>query len=219
MAEEQGTPAANQEQTVPAPAETAPQTNTDEADKPIINNDDPAKQDGDKPLMGGEEDEAGDGGKDKAPDGAPETYEAFTMPEGFSFDEGRMNETTALFKELNLSQGNAQKLIDAYCKYAQEQQKSEADFWMNKRKEWRSEIRSREDFREQNALMRKGFHMLVKTDAQKRLFTDSWLQDSPELFDLFVAAGKLAAEDTMSAPSHKANPTEAEINMQRFPNL
>jgi excisionase family DNA binding protein len=102
---------------------------------------------------------------------------------------------------------------------AQEQQTAEANQLMETRKAWRSEIRSREDFREQESLMRKGFRMLVKTDAQKRLFTNSWLQDSPELFDLFVAAGKLAAEDSMHPQAQTSKPTEAEINMQRFPNL
>ena len=217
MAEEQTAPVANQEQTAPAPAETAPQTQPD-GDKPIITNEEPAKQDGEKPLMGGEEEGTQEPEK-KAPEGAPEKYDAFTMPEGFQLDEGRMTETTALFKELNLTQGNAQKLVDAYCKFAKEQQTAEANQLMETRKAWRSEIRSREDFREQESLMRKGFRMLVKTDAQKRLFTNSWLQDSPELFDLFVAAGKLAAEDSMHPQAQTSKPTEAEINMQRFPNL
>ena len=38
------------------------------------------------------------------------------MPEGYTLDGERLTDTTALFKELNLSQDQAQKLIDRYVK-------------------------------------------------------------------------------------------------------
>jgi len=200
----------------PAPA-PAPALN-DEGNTPIIQPGEGEKKpdEGNEPIITAPKED------DKKPEGAPEKYESFTVPEGFKLDEARVTDMSNLFKELNLTQGNAQKLVDAYCKYAQEQASAQQNADMEMRKTWRNEIRSRSDFREQRALMEKGFRLLVKTDKQKALFanTDSWLSDSPELFDLFVSAGRLVAEDNMSRPtSQQAQPTEAQINMARFPNL
>lgn len=52
----------------------------------------------------------------EAAQGAPEQYEAFTLPEGYVLDGERLADTTATFKELGLSQAQGQKLIDKYCK-------------------------------------------------------------------------------------------------------
>ena len=222
MAEGETTPPAAQEPTAPAPAEanqtqTTPSASSQGNDTPVIQPDGegaPKTTEGDAPLIDPKKDEPA------KPEGAPETYEAFTVPEGFQMDDGRMTEASTLFKELNLTQGNAQKLIDAYCKMAKDQQTAQETQLMEARKEWRSSIRSREDFREQKALADKGVRLLLTTDAQRKLFTNSWLQDSPELFDLFVTAGRLVAEDNMTnRTTQPAQPTEAQINMQRFPDL
>jgi len=219
MAEGEPTPAAAQEPTAPAPAEANQTQNPTPTpagdDAPVIQPEsgEPKKEEGDAPLIEPKKDEPA------KPEGAPESYEAFTVPEGFQMDEGRMGEASTLFKELNLTQGNAQKLIDAYCKMAKDQQTAQETQLMEARKEWRSSIRSREDFREQKALADKGVRLLLTTDAQRKLFTDSWLQDSPELFDLFVTAGRLVAEDNMSKNTQPAQPTESQINMKRFPDL
>lgn len=221
MAEGENTPPAAQEPTAPAPAEANPTQTTPPAqpaqteDTPVIQ---PAggeekKDEGDAPLIEPKKDEPA------KPEGAPESYEAFTVPEGFQMDEGRMTEASTLFKELNLTQAQAQKAIDVYCKLAKDQETAQANQLMDARKEWRSSIRSREDFREQKALADKGVRLLLTTDAQKKLFTDSWLQDAPELFDLFVTAGRLVAEDNMNKTTQTAQPSESQINMSRFPDL
>lgn len=222
MADEGSNPVAAQEPTVPAPADANPtQTNpapaapASEGEQPLIQPEGgtPKTEEGDAPLIN-------PGQKEPAkPEGAPEKYDAFNVPEGFRLDDARMGEATNLFKELNLTQGNAQKVIDAYCKMAKEQQTAQENQLMETRKTWRSEIRARQDFREQMALAQKGVRLLITTDAQRKLFTDSWLQDAPELFDLFVTAGKLVAEDNMAPAAQTAQPTEAQINMSRFPNL
>ena len=222
MAEGEQTPAAAQEPTAPAPAEatqtqTTPPAQVAQTDTPVIQpgGGEEKKDEGDAPLIQPEPKK----GEPAKPEGAPESYEAFTVPEGFQMDEARTTEVNSLFKELNLSQGNAQKLIDAYCKFAKDQEAAQASALMERQKEWRSSIRSREDFREQKALADKGVRLLLTTDAQRQLFTGTWLQDSPELFDLFVTAGKLVAEDNMTPAAQPATPTESQINMKRFPDL
>ena len=69
------------------------------------------KGEGDGPLLSPEGGKPEDKG---APAGAPETYTEFNLPEGFELKGEILEETTALFKGLNLSQENAQKLVDYY---------------------------------------------------------------------------------------------------------
>lgn len=53
--------------------------------------------------------------KAKQAAGAPEAYEAFTLPEGYTLEGDRAERASTLFKELNLPQAQAQKLVDAFC--------------------------------------------------------------------------------------------------------
>jgi hypothetical protein len=54
------------------------------------------------------------------PNGAPEAYSDFTIPEGFTLEGARKNEALAIFKELNLSQPGAQRAIEAFTKLVSE---------------------------------------------------------------------------------------------------
>lgn len=58
--------------------------------------------------------------KDEAKPAAPEKYEAFKVPDGFTLDEKVATEAGALFKEAGLSQDAAQKLVDFYTAKTQE---------------------------------------------------------------------------------------------------
>lgn len=55
--------------------------------------------------------------KVEVPKGAPEAYESFAMPEGFALDGERLEATNALFKDADLSQVQAQKLIEGFIKF------------------------------------------------------------------------------------------------------
>jgi hypothetical protein len=48
----------------------------------------------------------------------PETYEAFKLPEGVEADEAMLGEFSTVAKELNLTQDQAQKLVDLQAKSA-----------------------------------------------------------------------------------------------------
>ena len=54
-----------------------------------------------------------------APTGAPESYAEFTAPEGVTYDKDVLAAAAPLLKELNLSQEQAQKLVDFYTKNSQ----------------------------------------------------------------------------------------------------
>jgi len=52
---------------------------------------------------------------DQAPVGAPETYTAFTVPEGMAYDQGAADQFAVIAKENNLTQKQAQALVSHYA--------------------------------------------------------------------------------------------------------
>ena len=81
--------------------------------------------------------------KEDAPQGAPEKYGDFKLPDGYKFDEKQLGEATTLFKEMNLSQDQAQKLVDHYA--ANSLQAAEAPYkaWADLQKQWTDDIADR----------------------------------------------------------------------------
>ncbi len=59
-------------------------------------------------------------GEEGEQQGAPEQYEAFKVAEGFKLEGERLAGAQALFKELNLTQPQAQRLVDEFTKLAGE---------------------------------------------------------------------------------------------------
>mgnify|MGYP000246692541 CR=1 FL=1 len=70
----------------------------------------PPKSEGDGEPTSKDDGQKADG--EKAPEGAPESYEAFTTPEGVELDHGVMTEFSGIAKEFGLSQEKAQGVLD-----------------------------------------------------------------------------------------------------------
>lgn len=80
--------------------------------------------------------------EDDAAKGAPETYAAFKVPEGFEIDEATNKEIGGLFKKMNLSQENAQELVDLYSKRMIDAQRAPYDHWKKTNDDWVAEIKA-----------------------------------------------------------------------------
>ena len=74
---------------------------------------------------------------------APDKYADFTVPDGFKFDDKTLEGAIAVFKDLNLPQDGAQKLVDFYTKNLQEAQQAPYKAWSETQDTWRKEIGSR----------------------------------------------------------------------------
>ena len=74
--------------------------------------------------------------------GAPATYADFTVPEGFTLDKEVVGEASALFKESNLTQAQAQKLVDFYVRRTKESHDAPFDAWRDTQDRWAQEINS-----------------------------------------------------------------------------
>lgn len=110
------------------PAATTPQTSTQPTEKPSVINE-PAGSVVNQPA-------------DKVPAGAPETYSAFAVPDGWEIDKATNDAMGPLFKSLNLSQENAQKLVDFYIEKTAESQNAPFKFWQDTQAKWVDQVKA-----------------------------------------------------------------------------
>lgn len=146
-----------------------------------------------------------EGAKDgEKPAGAPETYDAFTMPEGFALDEQLLGEFTPVLKDLNLPQEAAQKLIDFAPKLvektvAQTTASVLDQLGLADHATWAEQVKADkeiggEKFAENLGIAQKAastFFTPAALDALKRV----GLGNHPELIRGFLKVGKAISED------------------------
>lgn len=75
-------------------------------------------------------------------EGAPEVYADFKLPEGFKANSEALKSVSATFKELNLTQDQAQKLVDAYTSNLIDVMKGPEEAYNTIREGWRKEVLS-----------------------------------------------------------------------------
>ena len=182
---------------------------------PVLNVEDGGES-ADAPLLSLEDTPPGGEGGEVA-NTAPENYADFTMPEGFTLADTEREEIHGLFKGMNLSQENAQKLVDMYTKRMSQHRDAAIASELEIRKKWRGEIRSAQDYTRKSAMAQAGFKHLITTDAEKDLFSkDSWLIDHPVIFGIMAKVGGLVAEDNFGGGQQHQGGSKS-INAQRFP--
>lgn len=76
------------------------------------------------------------------PEGAPEKYDAFTLPEGYEANEPVLTEASGIFKDLGLSQDQAQKLVDFYSKVSSDAADAGVRLWQETQTAWRDEVKA-----------------------------------------------------------------------------
>ena len=74
--------------------------------------------------------------------GAPESYTDFSAPEGATLDKSAVDAATPIFKELGLTQDQAQKLVDLYPTLTENIVKANNDAYTAMREGWVSEIKA-----------------------------------------------------------------------------
>jgi hypothetical protein len=78
----------------------------------------------------------------KAEGGAPEAYSNWNVPEGFTLDEGVSKEISGIFKGLNLSQEQGQKLVDFYTAKTAESANEPYKVWQETQEAWVKEVKA-----------------------------------------------------------------------------
>lgn len=77
---------------------------------------------------------------EKAPVGAPEAYADFTAPEGYTIDKALIEKALPIFKELNLTQDQAQKLVSLQTERELAAAKAPQEAYNAMREVWQKEV-------------------------------------------------------------------------------
>lgn len=163
-------------------------------------------KEGDDTLLGGAgKDGKGDGGKDgkdggKA--GAPESYADFNLPEGIQVDAAGIESFKGVAKELNLSQEQAQKLVDVQVSMAEKEAEANRAEFEKTTSAWKSETEKvlGPNFKEELAFAGKAiakFGGPNNGEALRKVLNEMRVGDHPEMAQFMVRVGKEISEDKM----------------------
>lgn len=185
-----------------APAATDPKPEGEQPAKPG----DPAKPEDGKPK-----DEAAD-----KPQGAPEAYADFKLPDGMDMDAEVLGEFKGLAKELNIPQEKAQQLIDFQAKLATKQAEEYQAAVMKQGEQWAAAVKNDPELGGEN--YDKSVASAVKViqafgdDGLKELLNTSGLGNHPALFKFCHRVSQAISEDKFVLPGSQADtPKEMSI--------
>ncbi|MBW7764092.1 MULTISPECIES: peptidase [Enterobacter cloacae complex] len=206
-----------------APAPSEPAAPAAEAPAPAG---DPAKPEGDKPQPGTEGDKPrdekpADGDKpadkpeeEQKQEGAPEKYE-FTAGEGVELDSDALKDFEPVARDLNLTNEQAQKLVDAYPKILAGVQQRQAEAWQKQTEGWAETVKADKEIggdkltanlsAAQRALDQFG------TPKLKEYLNATGLGNHPDLVKTFVKIGKAMSEDGMVTGKESGQRSAAEV--------
>jgi len=135
-------------------------------------------------------------GEGEGEQGAPETYEDFTLPEGMELDPESSEQFKATAKEMNLTQEQAQKLVDLQGQVMAKQQEQLAQTV----EQWKEDVKNDPEIGGPN--MEKSVQEAQKalaaygTDGLKDMLNQSGLGNHPEVVKFFAKVGRTLKEDT-----------------------
>lgn len=138
----------------------------------------------------------------------PDTYADFVLPEGVELDAAMLSEATPMFKELGLTQDQAQKLIDFQSKQAQASSQSQVDAFNQLMNDWQEQSKNDKEFGgdkfEENVKVAQAAIGKFGTPELKQLLEEHGVGNHPEVIRFMVKVGKLTQEDV---PGNASNPT------------
>lgn len=207
-----------------APAPSEPAAPAAEAPAPAG---EPAKPEVDKPQPGAEggkpqEDKPADGDKpaekpdekEQKQEGAPEKYE-FQAAEGVELDTEALKDFEPVARDLNLTNEQAQKLVDAYPKILAGVQQRQAEAWQAQTEQWAADVKADKeiggDKLTANLSAAQRALDLFGTPELKEYLNTTGLGNHPDLVKTFVKIGKAMSEDGMVDGSNQGQRSAAEV--------
>ena len=140
--------------------------------------------------------------EDGTKDGAPETYEDFTLPNGVEVDTKALEGFIPVAKQLNLTQTEAQALIDYESKRVEEFTSAQTASWNEMQTEWRTATQSDKEIGgpafDQSLANAKKFLGAYGTNELIEALDATGMGNHPELIRAFSRAGKAMGEDNLA---------------------
>jgi len=195
-------------------------------DTTVENQETEAIESGDTLLTGSEatEDDSAttDTGEEAGSDApeVPESYE-FNMPEGMELDQALADAATPVFKELGLTQEQANKLTDLWSGQAQAQAQEQSEAFAAQLEKWATELKNDKEvggeaFDANTATAREAINKLG-SDELRELMDSTGIGNNPAMFKFCLAVGKLLVEDQPGSGTLASAPKDREQVM--YPNM
>lgn len=128
--------------------------------------------------------------------GAPEKYVDFKLPEGMTADKATMDAFTPVAKELNLTQDQAQKLVDLQANAIANQQNANLAHFNKIRDDWKNEtIQALGPNHKEELAAAARFVDRFGTPELRKLLNDTGLGNNKDFVQAFIKAGKAISED------------------------
>lgn len=152
---------------------------------------------------------------DKKPEGAPEAYE-FKAPEGAELDKEAVAQFEPIARELNLSQEQAQKLVDLYgSKVMPQLMKQQADTWQKQVADWgtaaKDDAEIGGDKFDGNLTRAKQAMDKFATPQLREFLETTGMGNHPELIRVFVRVGAAMSEDGLVTSNEKGQRSAADV--------
>lgn len=197
----EGTASAGQEGGGEAPAENSPGTEGEK--KPDAEGEEPGEE---KP---------GEKEGEKKPEGAPEKYE-FSAPEGTALDKAAVEQFEPIARELNLSQKQAQKLVDLYgSKVMPQLMKQQAESWQKQVADWGTAAKEDKEIGGDKfgANLEKAKQAMgtFATPELREFLESSGMGNHPEIIRLMVKVGAAMSEDNLVTSNEKGQRSAADV--------
>ncbi|MDM2858319.1 peptidase [Citrobacter sp. Cpo071] len=146
--------------------------------------------------------------KDQKQEGAPEKYE-FKPAEGQELDAAALEQFEPIARELNLTNEQAQKMVDLYgTKIMPMVQQQQVEAWQKTTEQWAADVKADKEIggdkltgnlsAAQRALAQFG------TPELKEYLEGTGLGNHPELVKAFVKVGKAMSEDKVVTGGHES---------------
>lgn len=159
----------------------------------------------------------------EAPQGAPETYAEFTMPEGVTFDKDLGNELVSFAKEHNLTQEQAQKVADLGAKQAQTLTQRFAEAQKAQVAKWETDSKADKEFGgdqlNENLGVANKFLGTFATPEFKQLLVESGLGNHPEMIRMMVRVGKAISQDKFVAGGNASARSGTSMAERFYPDM
>ena len=196
----------------------SPEASTTPPDTSVEAKPEAAEAPGEKSLLN--EEDAG---------GAPEAYE-LKAPEGFELDKNTLEKATPLFKELNLSSEQAQKLVDFYAVQQKEISEAPLKAWQDTQKAWQDQVKAEygNKFPQVRADIGRALNALGLPAEQMSAFRQAMdltgAGNNPAFVKVFAAMSKYVTEGTPvkgGSPAPVKAPGAAPLSAAKavYPNL
>lgn len=152
-----------------------------------------------------------------APQGAPETYTPFTLPDGANMDDAGLKAFGEFAKGLNMTQEAAQAMLDKLAPAAAQQQ---AEQLAALRKEWQTALQADPELGKPENLAAAKEALTKFGDAElNTLLEGSGLIDHPAVVRAFLKAGRAISQDKVITGRQPGQSPNASVAQRLYPNM